>query len=57
MGRSLTYTRRDGRLNILPIKEVTMVEVARRYRIKRDAHRADDKKKPRPPKWAATNMR
>ena len=57
MGKSLTYTRRDGRLNIRPIKEVTMVEVARRYRIKRDAYRADDKKNPRPPKWAATNMR
>ena len=50
MGISLTYTRREGRLNIRPIKEVTMVEVARRYRIKRDAHRAEDKKNPRPPK-------
>ena len=57
MGKSLTYTRRDGRLNIRPIKEVTMVEVARRYRIRRDAHRADDKTNPRPPKWASTNMR
>ena len=57
MGRSLTYTGCDGRLNIRPIKEVTMVEVARRYRIKRDAQRAGDKKSPRPPKWAATNMR
>ena len=34
-----------------------MVEVSRRYRIKRDAHRADDKKNPRPPKWASTNMK
>ena len=58
MGRSLTYTKREGQLNICPIKEVaTMVEVARRYRITRDAHRADDKKNPRPPKWASTNMR
>ena len=41
MGRSLTYTLREGRPNIRPIKEVTTVEVARRYRIMRDVHRGD----------------
>ena len=46
MGRSLTYTRCQGRLNIRPIKEVTMVEVARRYRIKRDAHRGRTRRIP-----------
>ena len=34
-----------------------MVEVAKRYRIRRDVHKVKVKKNPRPPKWAATNMR
>ena len=57
MGRSLTYKTREENLNIRPIKEVTTVEVARRYMIMRDSHRAKDKNAPRPPEWAAVHMK
>ena len=46
MGGGVTHIKRKGSYNISPIKEVTTVEMTRRYRITRDAHRVRTRRTP-----------